>query len=355
MNGAWGVARRSRTRGLTPLACLVLLIACVVGCDRGEPAPPPALAGRTMGTTYSVKLAGLPDGVERAELQGAIDAALAGVNAKMSTYDPASELSRFNASGSTDWFPVSTETATVVATALKTGRESGGAFDATVMPLVNLWSFGPEARPDAVPTDAEIAARQALVGADKLEARTDPPGLRKSASGVSVDLSAIAKGYGVDVVAELLDRRGVRGYMVEIGGEVSTHGTRADGRGWRIGIERPLVGERAVERVVELTGESLATSGDYRNYFESGGVRYSHTIDPRTGRPIGHPLASVSVLADDCMTADAFATAVMVLGPDAGYDWLVERGVAALLIVRHGDGFAEIPTPAFAAKFGPSP
>ena len=332
---------------------LALLVALVSGCGRGAPPAATTLSGRTMGTTYSVKLAAAPDGTGAAALQAEIDAALATVNRQMSTYDPDSELSRFNASGSTDWFPVSGATAKVVAEALSVSRESDGAFDATVMPLVNLWSFGPEARPDAVPTDAEIADRKAFVGADKVEVRTDPPALRKAAAGASCDLSAIAKGYGVDVVAELLDRRGLSGYMVEIGGEVRTKGRRADGRGWRIGIERPLTGERAVERVVELSGESLATSGDYRNWFEAGGVRYSHTIDPRTGRPIGHGLASVSVVADDCMTADATATAVMVLGPDAGYDWLVGRGAAALLIVRDGAGFAERPTPAFTAKFGP--
>ncbi len=331
------------------IAASLLVGIAIAGCDR--PPEPVALSGRTMGTTYSVKLTGLPEGVSADELKRDVDGALAEVNAKMSTYDPASELSRFDAADSTEWFPVSGETAKVVAEALRVSRESGGAFDATVMPLVNLWSFGPEARPDAVPSDAEIAVRRALVDAEKIAIRANPPALRKADPGMSVDLSAIAKGYGVDVVARLLDRRGVAGYMVEIGGEVRTKGTKADAGKWRLGIERPLSDVRSVGRVVELSGESLATSGDYRNYFESGGVRYSHTIDPRTGRPIGHALASVSVIADDCMTADAYATAVMVLGPEAGYDWLVERDVPALLIVRDGDGFIEKPTPAFVAKY----
>ncbi|MBA3314969.1 MAG: FAD:protein FMN transferase [Planctomycetaceae bacterium] len=304
-----------------------------------------------MGTTYAIKLTEVPAGETGKGLKRAVDDALERINAQMSTYRSDSELSRFNASDSTEWFPVSAATATVVAEAQRVSRESGGAFDATVMPLVNLWSFGPEARPDAVPSDADLAERRAHVGHEKLEVRLDPPALKKSDPRVSVDLSAIAKGYGVDVVAELLDERGVTAYMVEIGGEVRTKGPKNDdGALWQIGIERPVAGKRAVEKIVALDDDSMATSGDYRNYFEAGGKRYSHTLDPRSGRPIEHTLVSASVLAPTCMTADAYATTVMVLGPAEGYDWLVERDIAALLIVKVGERFVEKPTPAFSAK-----
>ncbi len=330
------------------LAAMLLLAGCrqqqveVVGTT---------LAGETMGTTYSIRFIKLPAGKSAAALRHAIDESLETVNAQMSTYRPDSELSRFNISGSTDWFPVSAATATVIVEAQRVSRESQGAFDVTVMPLVNLWSFGPESRPDAVPTDAELAERRSHVGYEKLEVRLDPPALRKGDPRMSVDLSAIAKGYGVDVVARLLDEQGVEAYMVEIGGEIRTKGPKPDGELWQIGIERPIAGQRALEKVIGLDDESMATSGDYRNYFEAQGKRYSHTIDPRTGRPIEHTLVSVSVLAETCMTADGLATAVMVLGPAEGYDWLVERGLAALLIVKVGDRFVEKPTPKFDAKF----
>jgi thiamine biosynthesis lipoprotein len=185
------------------------------------------------------------------------------------------------------------------------------------------------------------------VGYEKLEVRLDPPALRKRDPQTSVDLSAIAKGYGVDVVAELLDERGVKAYMVEIGGEVRTKGPKPDGDAWHIGIERPVAKQRAVETVVDLGSDAMATSGDYRNYFEAGGKRYSHTIDPRTGRPIEHTLVSASVFSSTCMTADAYATTAMVLGPGEGYDRLVEHEAPALLIVKVGDRFVEKPTPAF--------
>ncbi|MGC1274834.1 MAG: FAD:protein FMN transferase [Planctomycetaceae bacterium] len=321
----------------------------LAGCEQSPELV--ALSGETMGTNYSIKLAQLPDGQTPRSIQSAVDAALRAIDEQMSTWRPDSELSRFNASDSTDWFPVSEATATVVAAAQQAGRDSDGAFDATVMPLVNLWGFGPEAQPERIPSDDEIAAVCEYVGYEKLDVRLDPPALQKTEPRVMVDLSAIAPGYAVDVVAARLDDLGVAGFMVEIGGEVRTQGTKADGTKWRLGIEKPLPDRREVEMVVELSGESLTTSGDYRHYFERDGVRYSHTLDPRTGRPVHHALTAVTILADDCMAADACATTVMVLGPDEGYDWLVERDLAALLILRDGERFVEKTTPAFDAKF----
>lgn len=312
-----------------------------------------AIAGRTMGTTYSIKVDRLPAGFDAQKLQAEIDARLETVNDQMSTWREDSELSRFNRYDETDWFPVSAATAKVVAAALEISEQSAGAFDVTVMPLINLWSFGPEQRARKVPTDEQLGAARALVGWEKLHVRRDPPALRKDAPGVSVDLSAIAKGYGVDAVAEYLDELKVAGYLVEIGGEVRTRDARPDGSLWRIGIEAPLDESRTVFDAIELADRSLATSGSYRQFFFENGRRYSHTIDPRTGKPIEHHLASVTIVADDCMTADALATTLMVLGPDEGYNWAVERGLAALLLVGDGERFEERPTPEFERLFRP--
>lgn len=341
----------TKPRGGSPSASLLIVaLISLAGCKQQVEVVGTTLAGETMGTSYTIRLVEIPEGHTGAKLKRAVDDALERVNDQMSTYRPDSELSRFNASDSTDWFPVSRETATVVAEAQRVSHESDGAFDATVMPLVNLWSFGPEARPDALPSEEELEERRSYVGYEKLEVRLDPPALRKADPRMSVDLSAIAKGYGVDVVAQLLDERGVTAYLVEIGGEVRTKGPKPDGDLWHIGIERPIANQRAVETIVDLENDAMATSGDYRNFFEAGGKRYSHTLDARTGRPIEHTLVSASVFASTCMTADAYATTVMVLGPAEGYDWLVEREIAALLIVKVGDRFVEKPTPAFEAR-----
>lgn len=304
-----------------------------------------------MGTQYSIVLADVPADVHVVALQSAVDARLERINDLMSTYRETSELSRFNASASTDWFPVSTETSLVVAEALRISDVSDGAFDATVGPLVNLWSFGPDPRVNHAPDAAALEAARMRVGYRMIEVRHDPPALRKTQDNVSLDLSGIAKGFGVDEIARLLDESGIGGYLVEIGGETRTKGSKDDGSVWRIGIESPLTEERRVQRVVELRDQSLATSGDYRNYFEENGTRFSHTIDPRTGEPIMHTLASVSVVAENCMLADALATTIMVLGPEAGYNLALEHDLSVYMIIRSGDRFVEKSTPSFEPLF----
>jgi FAD:protein FMN transferase len=333
------------------LLSAVLLLASAACALSAEPA---TFTGSTMGTSYTVRVAGLPSGINPQELHEEIDRRLERVNDQMSTWRPDSELSRFNRYRATDWFAVSSDTARVIDAAIRIGRESKGAFEVTIGPLVNLWQFGAEQRA-APPSEAEIAAALATVGYEQLEVRSDPPAVRKSRPEVYVDLSGIAKGYGVDVIAELLRERGVAGYMVEIGGEVRTLGTKDNGSPWRIGIEAPTDDRRSLQRVVILEGKSLATSGDYRNFREHEARRVSHTIDPRTGRPIEHALASVSVVADNCMEADALATALMVLGPDDAYNFAAERELPALLIVREGNRFVERATPQFAQLLATQP
>ncbi|NLF70130.1 MAG: FAD:protein FMN transferase [Candidatus Anammoximicrobium sp.] len=303
-----------------------------------------------MGTQYTVRIAEPPDGVGLPLLKHRITSRLDAINRQMSTYLPESEISRFNRVESPDWFPVSADVVRVVAAALEVSRSTAGAFDVTVGPLVNLWGFGPAGRSATVPAAEAVAACRSRVGYGLLQVRADPPALRKRRADVHVDLSAIAKGFAVDEVARILERHRVRGYLIEIGGEVRTCGRKSDGGLWRVGIERPVVDGRAIACVIELEGQSLATSGDYRNYFEQQGRRYSHAIDPRTGRPVEHGLVSVSVLASDCMTADAWATALMVLGPEAALPMARRHGLDVLCMIRTTAGVVERTTPGFAAR-----
>ena len=313
----------------------------LVGCGRGSEQQVFVLRGSTMGTTYSVQIVDPPAELDRTGLGEQVTAALAEINALMSTYQPGSELSRFNASSATSWFLVSPELVAVVTAAQALSEASAGAFDVTAGPLVNLWGFGPNPSTDVVPRPGEIQAARARVGWQQLDVQTQPPALRKARPDMFVDLSAIAKGYAVDRLAALVESVGIEDYLVEIGGELRGLGVNGRGEPWQIAIERPETSKRALFRVVAVRDISMATSGDYRNFFEVDGERYSHTIDPATGRPVGHRLASVTVLADQCMQADAWATALLVLGPERGFRLADELGLAALFIEHAEDASSE--------------
>ncbi|EMI41771.1 FAD:protein FMN transferase [Rhodopirellula sp. SWK7] len=299
-----------------------------------------AFRGATMGTTYSVKVSDPPDGDDWAEEASlAVDAELRRVNDQMSTYLASSELSRFNESTSTDWFDVSAETAEVVAFALEVGEASGGRFDVTVGPLVDRWSFGPGERNQDVPSDTELEQIGERIGQEHLQARIDPPALKKAIGELRVDLSAIAKGHGVDRVVELLLARGAKNVFVEIGGEVRVFGAKITSSGtvpWLVGIQRPDAENNKIAVAHPMKDSAMATSGDYRNYFEVDGERYSHTIDPVTRRPVRHDLASVTVIASTCMAADAWATALNVLGPERAIELANENDLDTLLMTRGG-------------------
>jgi thiamine biosynthesis lipoprotein len=306
------------------------------------------LSGTTMGTIYNVKLVGIPAELEKKTLHARIDEKLIAINAQMSTYDRESELSRFNKSRSTDWVETSTDLAAVIREAQHVSELTAGAFDVTVAPLVDLWGFGPDDRQDRIPSPREIAAMAARIGYTHVRARGSPPAIRKDLPNLHIDLSAIAKGYAVDQITELLESLGIANYLVEIGGELRGRGHNDTGSRWRIGIEQPEFGSRDVHTVITINDVGVATSGDYRNYFEKDGVRYSHTINPRTGRPITHTLASVTVIGYSTAEADALATGLMVLGPEEGYRLAEREGIAACFIVRTADGFIDRQTLAFA-------
>lgn len=295
------------------------------------------MSGRTMGTTYSVKYRPVQDTPSLKAMQIEVDALLTEINHTMSTYDPESELSRFNRMRTTDWVSASASLLAVLKAALEIGFQSEGAFDITVGPLVNLWGFGPELHPDRIPLESDIAAARARSGLDKVTLHETQPAIRKHRPDLFLDLSGIAKGYGVDRVAELMTAHGIEHYMVEIGGEVRVRGLKEHDTPWRIAIEKPLSGERSVQTMLALSDIALATSGDYRNFFEIAGRRYSHTIDPTTGWPVDHHLVSVTVLADTSMRADAWATAFQVLGPERGMS-IAERLSLPVLFVIERDG-----------------
>jgi len=291
--------------------------------------------GATMGTTWSVKIATddmAPD-TERA-LVREITATLDRVDGLMSTWKSDSELSRFNRLEGGVPFLVSPETLAVFEVAQEVSGLTGGAFDVTVGPLVAAWGFGAAAAAQTPPPASELDALRRYVGFRKLTIDARAGTIEKTSAEVVCDLSAVAKGFAVDEVARLLAARGHENFLVEVGGELRAIGSHLDGSPWRVGIEAPIVGRRSIQRVVELRDLAMATSGDYRNFYESNGRRISHTIDPRTGRPIAHALASVTVLYPDAAHADALATALNVLGPDEGYALAMGHGLAAYFIVR---------------------
>ncbi len=326
------------------LMALIVLLAAGTGFGLLRPEPPVAelqMSGRTMGTTYNVKYRPTPNTLTVKDLQIEVDTLLAEINHTMSTYDQESELSRFNRLRTTDWVPASSSLRAVLKTALEIGAQSEGAFDITVGPLVNLWGFGPEVHSDRIPLDRDIAAARARSGLDKITLSETQPAIRKHRPDVFLDLSGIAKGYGVDRVAELMTARGIEHYMVEIGGEIRVRGLKERDTPWRIAIEKPLSGERSVHTMLALSDIALATSGNYRNFFEIAGRRYSHTIDPTTGWPVDHHLVSVTVLAETSMRADAWATAFQVLGPERGMAIAERINLPVLFVIEREGQFEE--------------
>ena len=323
----------------------------LVGCGDDGAGGLVSLAGKTMGTTYSVKLVDVPKAIDEPTLAREIDSLLETIDRQMSTYRPDSELSRFNAAAAGTWMPISSDTRSVIDEALRVGRLTDGAFDPTVGPIVDLWGFGPGGQDQRVPSSEEIAAAQQAVGFAGVETRRDLPAVTKQDSGIRLDLSGVAKGFGVDKVAEHLDARGIDNYLVEVGGELRCHGLGPNERPWRAGIEKPTAAPGDLQRVVDLGREALATSGNYRIFFERDGRRYSHIVNPRTGRPVDHDLASASVVAATTMEADALSTSLLVLGAQAGLRLAAKHDIAAFFITGRSGSFTEMPSPAFERRF----
>ncbi len=346
-----------KNAGLTQTAryfpgLLFIIILNVSGCNSsGIKLPETTFSGFTMGTTYHIRLVdSLLNDSAAENIKAGIDQLLLTINESMSTYIDSSEISRFNQSKLLTPLPISPAFANVLKASLDINHRSHGALDITVMPLVNFYGFGFQKGSQHLPSQRQLDSLLALTGSEHLHL-TDTT-VAKDISNLSIDLSAIAKGYGVDALADYLNDKGFSNVMVEIGGEVSGRGFNSEGQPWQIGIDRPQFGEQpgeAMQRIIKLRNRAIATSGDYRNYREIDGTRISHTIDPRTGLPINHRLASVSIIAPNCMLADGRATAVMVLGPRKGLDYLESTpATEGLLVLREKDGgFREYMTSGF--------
>jgi thiamine biosynthesis lipoprotein len=311
--------------------------------------PVQALHGQTMGTTWSVQFH-TGTRIDLHALHDSVQACLDRVVAQMSTWEAESDIRRYNRSAGGEWFPLPDEFHHVLAAALDVAAASDGAYDPTVSPLVAAWGFGADAGARAVPRQDELQAARARVGWHRLSLDVGTQRLLQPGD-VALDLSAIAKGYGVDEVAALLRRRGIPAALVEVGGELYGYGTKPDGQPWRVLVESSPDEEadshELEPRVLLLDGIAVATSGDRWHGFEQEGRRYSHTIDPRTGEPVAHAAAAVTVVAGDAMHADAWATALTVMGAEQGHAFALQRGLAARFLQRTRTGLRETLTPAF--------
>lgn len=340
------------TKWLAPLGLAFLLVACKPANITPAAAAEQHLTGSTMGTYYSIKIVGL-ENKQIKRVQAEIDQRLDTVNQQMSTYLADSELSRFNQSTSSESFAVSADTAKVVTAALQLGRQTEHALDVTVGPLVNLWGFGPDARPIQVPTQQQLDDTLEQTGLEYLRVEYDAQGqyLSKAIPELYIDLSSIAKGFGVDVVSEYLSEQGLVNHLVEIGGELRLSGYNGHNKPWTVAVEKPHNDDgrsnELVQQVITAGNNSVATSGDYRNYYELDGVRLSHTINPKTGQPIKHHLASVTVIHPSCMIADGLATALTVMGPERALAFAEQHELAVYLLTKTDDGFNVEMTSAF--------
>ncbi|QDE32201.1 MULTISPECIES: FAD:protein FMN transferase [Shewanella] len=327
------------------LLLLPALLLFVSACS--SPEPMISLSGSTMGTTYHIKVVPNEKLPEPQLLQAEIDMALEVVNDQMSTYRPDSELSKFNQLQIQQRVKVSADTIKVIKEGMRLYKETDGALDITLGPVVNLWGFGPDKRPITEPSQAQIDAAKSKMGINELS--ISGHSLIKHNADLYIDLSSIAKGFGVDKIAAILDKYHASGYLVEIGGELNVKGTKADHSPWRVAVEQPTSEGQVVQQVIEPGTMSLATSGDYRNFYQENGERFSHLIDPRSGYPIKHKLASATVLNSSCMTADGYATAMMVLGTEASLALAKEKHLAIMLIEKQEQGFKVYYSDAFKA------
>jgi FAD:protein FMN transferase len=337
------------TRPKWILACVFVLVLMIVLFSRKNPKVI-GLNGKTMGTTFHIKYIDNGHGIKRFVISDDINRLLRNINQQMSTYIKDSELSLLNQSTNLDWQNITPDLFRVLEHALNVAKSTKGAFDPTIGPLVNLWGFGPNNK-RKVPKFELIEATKKRVGYRYIELKKSPLSIKKLKPDLYIDLSASAKGYGVDVVSLHLRKLGIENHMIEIGGEVRVAGTK-HGKPWRVGIESPGPNYTLGKKVLNLKNISLATSGNYRNYFESDGKKYSHGINFKTGRPVSHTLASVSVLSQKgCMDADAWATALMVLGPDKGLELAKELKIGAFFIYKKANqsdkDFIEVMTPEF--------
>lgn len=340
------VDRLMKKKAVLQPVIAVALATALTGCLHTEKVE--EFGGPTMGSTYSVKYVRTDAVAPAATLKAETEAILAEIDVQMSTYRPDSLIEQFNGApvGTCQTMPQGM--LELVATGNRLHQESAGAFDLTLEPLLNLWGFGPKGQGEAVPSAEQLADARQRVGQQHL--RIEGEQLCKDAD-VEVDFNSIAAGYAVDRVIDRLGELGVQSYLVEATGELKAAGLKPDGSHWRIGLEAPHANQRVAQRILQLDGYGISTSGDYRNYFEENGVRYSHTLDPQTGAPIRHKLAAVTVADPSTLRADGLSTVLMVLGPERGLAFAEQAGIAAFFVTRDGEGFVTQSSVAFEQLF----
>jgi FAD:protein FMN transferase len=343
------LATNATALGIATLGATALLAGCATTHS------PTVLHGEGLGSEWTVKL-GAPAPGNLAEIQRGIQARVEGVFHSVSRWDDRSEMSALNASARSDWQPVSIELFEPLDYAFTLAADTGGAFDPTVAPLVDAWGFGKAGRRYEPPSPEALSAARSRVGFEKVALDASGTRVRKPA-GMQIDLSSMQHGRGADAVSEYLNSLGITRYLVDVGSEIRARGESPEGGAWHVAIERPPPADATTpastangfEHVVWLRDAGIATSGNFRYFFDYNGRRYSHRIDPRTGEPVSHDLVSVTVIDPICMHADALATALTVLGPDEGFEYAASRNIAALFISGSGDGLVEKMTPGFAS------
>ncbi|MHC8285275.1 FAD:protein FMN transferase [Pseudomonas sp. XS1P51] len=303
-----------------------------------------SFSGPTMGSTYSIKYlrqAGLPT---PAEVRVQVEKILAEVDQQMSTYRSDSDIERFNDLPANRCQKMPAPILKLVRVAEQLSEQSEGSYDLTVEPLLNLWGFGPQAREEKVPSAQALAEVRQRVGYQHLRIEGDQ--LCKDAA-VEVDFNSIAAGYAVDRIAAQLEASGIHNYLAEATGELKAAGKKLDGSPWRIALEEPRDDQQVAQRVIAVDGYGVSTSGDYRNYFEQDGRRYSHTFDARTGAPVSHTLASVTVINPSALMADGLSTLLLILGPERGWDYAEKHDIGAFFVIRADTGFVTRTSHAF--------
>jgi thiamine biosynthesis lipoprotein len=324
------------------LFSLVTLIAALPGCGNSDSME--SFGGPTMGSTYSIKYVlreGLP---APKDVKVEVEKILAEVDQQMSTYRSDSDIEHFNDLPANRCQKMPPPILKLIRVGEQLSEQSEGSYDLTVEPLLNLWGFGPQARAETVPSAQAQAEVRQRVGYQHL--RIDGDQLCKDAA-VEVDFNSIAAGYAVDTIAAKLEAMGIHNYLAEATGELKAAGKKIDGSAWRVALEEPRDDQQVAERIIAVDGYGVSTSGDYRNYFQQDGRRYSHTFDARTGAPVLHTLASVTVIHPSALMADGLSTLLLILGPERGWDYAQAHDIGAFFVIRADTGFVTRTNQAF--------
>ena len=313
---------------------LVSVSVVLAACGNGDSLE--SFGGPTMGSTYSIRYVRHAGIAEPAQVRREVEGILADVDRQMSTYRSDSDIERFNALPANSCQTLPAAVLELVRVGEQLSEQSEGAYDLTVEPLMNLWGFGPQGREEKVPDSAALAETLQRVGYRHLH--IDGDRLCKDAA-VEVDFNSIAAGYAVDTIAARLESMGIHDYLAEATGELKAKGKKLDGSSWRIALEEPRDDQQVAERIIQVDGYGVSTSGDYRNYFLQGGRRYSHTFDARSGAPVLHSLASVTVIHPSALMADGLSTLLLILGPERAWDYAEKHDIGAFFVIRADTGF----------------